>query len=32
MLIIFVPFWVLSLRFQGVANAYRSIFCSEVLA
>jgi len=30
-LIIIVPFWVLSIRFESVATAYRAIFCDQAL-
>jgi hypothetical protein len=30
-LVIVVPLWLLSTRYQGVADAYRRIFCDQAL-
>ncbi len=28
---IILPFWVLSMRYQGVSDAYKAVFCDQAI-
>jgi hypothetical protein len=30
-LVILLPFWVLSMRFRSVSGAYKSLFCNQAI-